>query len=63
MQFINPLAEANGNIKKKKKPEIKNCKGEYLLPSVSTDGTEKQITELALATYFLKNDQRKTTYS
>jgi len=37
----NPLAEANGNMKKK--PEIKSCKGEYLLPSVLTDGTVKQI--------------------
>jgi hypothetical protein len=43
VQLINPLALANGNIKKKKKPEIKSCKGEYLLPSVSTDGTENQI--------------------
>jgi len=39
----NPLAKANGNIKKKTKPEIKSCKGEYLLPSVLTDGTVKQI--------------------
>jgi len=56
------LAEVNGNIEKKK-TEIESCNGEYLLPSVLTDGSEKQIKRLALAKYFLKNDQRKTTHS
>jgi hypothetical protein len=48
----NPLAEANGNKEKKKNPEIKSCRGEYLLPSVSTDGSNATYNRQALATVF-----------